>query len=53
METIKYSYNEENGYDYCEVKFELRTDRLVTPEDYHRLSAIIWEEIQKLQTIKQ
>ena len=53
METVKYKYNEDTGLDYCELKFELRTERLVTPEHYHRLLAILYEEIQKLETIKQ
>lgn len=53
MTTIKYKFNDENGLDYCELKFELKTERLVTPEDYHRLLAILYEETQKLETIKQ
>jgi hypothetical protein len=53
METIKYKYNEETGTDYCQVKFEFTTERLITPEDYHRLKFIIIEEIQKLAIIKQ
>jgi len=53
METIKYLYNEDTGLDFCELKFELRTERLVTPKDYHRLLAILYEETQKLETIKQ
>jgi hypothetical protein len=53
MVTVKYKYNDDTGLDYCELKFQLRTERLVTPEDYHRLLAILYEEVQKLETIKQ
>jgi hypothetical protein len=53
LATIKYKYNKETGIDYCNLIFKLTTEKLVTPEDYHRLLAIIYEEIQKLETIKQ
>jgi hypothetical protein len=53
MKTIKYKYNQETGIDYCKLKFELTTERLVTPEDYHRLMSILIEEVKKLETIKQ
>lgn len=53
METIKYKYNDETGIDYCQVKFEFTTERLITPDDYHRIKAIMIEQIQKLEIIKQ
>ena len=53
METIKYKYNLETGTNYCEVKFELTSERLIKPNDYHKIMSIIIEEIQKLETIKQ
>jgi hypothetical protein len=53
MEMIKYKYDIETGNNYCEIKFELTSERLVTPDDYHRIMDIIIYEIKKLETIKQ
>lgn len=53
METVNYKYNLETGTNYCEIKFELTTERLVTPNDYHRLMSVLIDEVKKLETIKQ
>ncbi len=53
METVKYLYNEETGTNYCEVMFKLTTERLITPNDYHRIMSVLINEIKQLETIKQ
>ena len=53
MKTIEYKYNLETGFNYCEIKFELTSERLVTPNDYHRIMNMIIDEIRKLEIIKQ
>ncbi len=53
MKTVKYLYNPETETNYCEVNFKLKTERLITPKDYHKLMAVLINEIKKLENIKQ